>query len=217
MTEHRIQLLDELGSELERVALEREGRRQPRRAWRVRPVALAAVFAALTAAGATAAVTGVFEPEREPDGLVRLAPKEVVAQGTATDGRSWQITASMSDVGFCFGLRRQPFPGASGTPSTSEGCGGPGPGTLTLATSSGGTIKQNALVFGTAPDRASQITVRAGSNVERTVPAVDDELGVKGRFYLAELPIHRLGDVTVIARDSRGVVVAREALRRRTR
>ena len=217
MSEHRIEILDALGAEFERVALEHERRRRFRPARPGRLPALAAALALLTAAGATTAATGVFTPEREPDGLVRLAPKVVVAQGTTTDGRTWELTTSRSDVGFCFGLRSQPFPGASGSPSTSEGCGSKEPGALTLATSSGGTIRQNALVFGTAPADARQITVRAGPDVERTVAAVDDSLGVKGRFYLAELPVHRLDAVTVEARDARGRTVARDALRRRSR
>ena len=173
---------------------------------------LAAAFVLLAAGGATAAATGVFTPHEEPDGLVRTAPKSVVAEGATSNGRQWQLTTSDSDRGFCFGLRlRGDEPTQDGD---SEGCGGVGPGVLTVSTSSGGTLKQNALVFGTAPNAARRIVVRTDAGAERTVPAVDDTIGVDGRFYLAELPVHRLGSLTVVSLNAAGDPIATEMLSR---
>ena len=208
MNDQPIEVLRSLGAELQRVAEEDPApRRLARR--RRRMGGLAAAFVLLAAGGATAAVTGVFTPQKEVDGLVRTAPKSVVTTGTTSDGRRWELTTSDSDVGFCFGLR---FPDEAG--ASSEGCGGSGPGSLTVATSSGGSAKLNALVFGTAPDAARRIVVRTAGR-ERTVPAVDDARGVEGRFYLAELPVHRLGGVTVVGLDAAGQRIATERIRRR--
>ena len=186
---------------------------------RGRRTAVAAIALTLLAGGTAAAVTGVFRPHREADGLLRLSERRTVAEGTTSDGRRWQLTASQSGAGFCFGLRLpNPVPpgvepGAYGT-SDSEGCGGKQPGTLTLATSSGGTgpAADNALAFGTAPERAARVRVEA-RGISRTAGTVEDDAGLDGRVYLVELATRKvLGPTTVVALDARGQEIGRTSL-----
>ena len=154
-----------------------------------------------------AAVTGVFTPQRESDGLVRLSDRQVVATGETNDGRRWRLLASQSDVGFCLGLD---LPSEAGAGSgLSEGCGGARPGTLDAATTSGGSTPQNALVHGMAPDAAARVRVSTGGGVSVTVDTVDDDAGLAGRFYLTELPVRRkLGPTRVQALDQGGSVIS---------
>ena len=58
------------------------------------------------------------------------------------------------------------------------------------------------------PDRAVRVRVQAhGTTV--TVETVDDNAGLPGRFYVAELPIRTsLGPTTVVALDSNGAIIA---------
>lgn len=186
---------------------------------RGRRTAVAAIALTLLAGGTAAAVTGVFRPHREADGLLRLSERRIVAEGTTSDGRRWQLTASKSGAGFCFGLRL-PYPvppgvdpGAYAT-SDSEGCGGKEPGTLTLATSSGGEgpLVSTALAFGTAPDQATRVRVEA-RGISRTAATVEDDAGLDGRVYLVELPTRRaLGPTTVVALDARGQEIGSASL-----
>jgi hypothetical protein len=178
---------------------------------RLRAAALA--LGLLVVAGVpAAAMTGVFRPHRESDGLVRLSERVVVADGSTPDRGRWQILVSRSNAGFCLGIRLPTgVPGDHGT-QVSEGCGGPGPGSLTVATVSGGDVRRNGLAFGSAPDRAAQVRVEA-RGVAVTVETIDDELGLDGRFYLAELPVRTgLGPTKVIALDSDGAVIGRAGL-----
>lgn len=186
---------------------------------RGRRTAAAAIALTLLAGGTAAAVTGVFRPHRKADGLVRLSERRTVAEGTTSDGRRWQLTASQSGAGFCFGLRLpNPVPpgsdpGAYGT-NDSEGCGGKQPGTLTLATSSGGTepAASNALAFGTAPERARRVRVEA-RGISKTTATIEDDAGLDGRVYFVELPTRKaLGPTTIVALDARGQEIGRTAL-----
>lgn len=179
---------------------------------RLRIVAMSLLLVAVAGVPA-AAVTGVFGPHAEPDGLVRLTERRVIAEGTTPDRGRWQLTASQSDRGFCFGitLPTQYSPGGSGT-TQSEGCGGTLPGTLSIATSSGGTRPSNALAFGMTPDDAVRVRVQA-RGVTLTVKTVDDNAGLNGRFYVAELPIRRsIGPTTVTALDSQGTATDKATL-----
>lgn len=167
--------------------------------------------AVLLAGVPAAAVTGVFRPYREPDGLVRLTQRQVVASGVTQDGRKWELLSSYSGVGFCVGLR---VTQAGFGTSTSEGCGGKEPETLSLATSSGGNQPgtQNALAFGTAPAAAVRVRALArGRSV--AVDTFKAPEGQTGRFYFAEFPFDRsLGPTTVIALDADDREIARTQL-----
>jgi hypothetical protein len=184
-------------------------RRFGARRLRVMTVALALVVVAGVPA---AAVTGVFRPHREPDGLVRLAERRVIAEGTTPDRGHWQLLASQSDVGFCFGIRMPTgIPGDDGT-TVSEGCGVAQPGSLKVATASGGSLRQNGLAFGMAPDQAARARVE-GRGVTVTVETLDDNVGLDGRFYVAELPVRTsLGPTIVIALDNDGAVIGKTSL-----
>ncbi len=174
-----------------------------------RAVALG-VGVVLLAGVPAAAVTGVFRPHREVDGLVRLTEQRVVASGTTRDGRGWELLSSRSGVGYCVGLRLTA--GAGGGSSTSEGCGGKEPGELSLATSSGGDRPKHGLVFGTAPAGAVSVRARA-RDVSVNVRTVEDPKGQDGRFYFAEMPINRsLGRTTVVALDAAGKEIGRAEL-----
>jgi len=200
---------DELEAELVRVAAARPGS-TARRLGRAPRLALVATGLVLAAGVPAAALTGFFTPYTEPDGLVRLTAPRVLVAGTTPDGRPYALTGSRSGVGFCFGLRIPPIRGAEAT--MSEGCGGSEPGSLSLASSSGGSRRDNALVFGLAPDGAARVRV-SSSGVTEVVATRDDRAGLRGRTYLAQLPIRvALGRITVEALDARGLVLAREAL-----
>jgi len=187
---------------------------QSKRHLRPRVIGLALGLTLLAGVPA-AAVTGVFRPHREPDGLVRLTERRVVADGSLRDGRRWQLLASQSGYGFCFGIRL-PNPGPPGLgdlgASVSEGCGGKTPGELTVATSSGGTFAKNAVAFGLAPDAATHVRVEA-QGVTATVATVDDNIGLPGRLYVIDLPTRKaLRSTTAIALDAQGKEVTQTSL-----
>lgn len=177
------------------------------RRWKPGRTGLLAAALLVLAGFPAAAVTGVFTPHREPDGLVRLSERQVAAEGTASDGRHWQLLVSRSDVGLCLALRAPTVTG--GPVSTGEGCGGVEPGALSVATNSGGSIRQNAWVHGMTPDAARAVRVQTDDDITVTVKTVDDDLGLKGRFFFAELPVHTgLGPTTIQALDADGHVIA---------
>lgn len=172
-----------------------------RRRLRGRPGRIAAVAVVLVAVagGPAVAISGVLGSE--PDGLTRLSERRVIAQGATPTRGPWELLASQSDVGFCFGIK-------IGT-SVSEGCGGGSPGSLTVATLSGGSIPVEGLAFGMAPDAADRVVVEA-RGVAVTVQTIDDSAGLDGRFYVAELPVRRsLGSTRVVALDRDHVPVGR--------
>jgi len=205
---------DELEAELVRVAAARP-KITARRFGRAPRLALVATGLVLAAGIPAAALTGVFNPYTEPDGLMRLTAPRVLVSGMTPDGRPYALTGSRSGVGFCFGLRIQSIPGAEAT--MSEGCGGSEPGSLSLASSSGGSRRNNALVFGLAPDGAARVRVRS-SDITEVVATQDDRAGLRGRTYLAQLPIRvALGRITVEALNDSGTVLAREATQERRR
>lgn len=187
------------------------GPRARRRRSRTLAIGLAVTAVLVPAAGAVATISGVFTPHREPDGLVRLSERQVVAAGRLADRGPWQLVLSRSDVGWCFGLRIAQIPGEP--PSVGEGCGGAVPGSLHVATQSGGSFHLKALAFGIAPSQARRIEVRTAGGVMATTDALDDDKGVPGRFYLVELPVRTtLGAITVTARDADGRAIARTAM-----
>lgn len=189
---------------------DKEPTARPKRRWKPGRTALLAAALVVFAGVPAAAVTGVFRPHREPDGLVRLSERQVAAQGTASDGRHWELLVSRSDVGFCLGLRAPEWPG--GPVSTGEGCGGREPGSLSVGTKSGGTIPQNAWVHGMTPDGAQSVRVQTEDDITVTVKTIDDDFGLKGRFYFAELPVQTgLGPTTIQALDADGHVVATQS------
>jgi hypothetical protein len=181
------------------------------RSRRIRVVAVA--LSLLVVAGVpAAAVTGVFRPHREPDGLVRLTERRAIAEGTTPDGRHWELLASQSDAGFCFGIKLPVSLSPDEGTSVREGCGGSSPGSLKVATTSGGSLRQNGVAFGMAPEEAVAVRVEArGAAV--TVDTVDDNAGLDGRFYVAELPIRTsLGPTSVVALDHNGAVIGKTTI-----
>lgn len=178
-----------------------------RRRWRHGRTGLLAVALVVLAGVPAAAITGVFTPYRETGGLVRLSEQQVAAEGTASDGRHWQLLVSRSDVGFCLGLRAPAFP--RGPVGTREACGGPEPGSLAVATSSGGSVRQNAWVHRMTPEAARSVRVRTEGGITVTVKTIDDKLGLQARFFFAELPVQTpLGPTTIQALDADGCVIA---------
>lgn len=174
---------------------------------RIRRVGALTVGVALLAGVPAAALTGVFTPHTEPDGLVRLSERSVIARGSTPDRGQWELLASRSDVGFCFGIRLPSGDIGDVSTTVSEGCGGAEPGQLSLASSSGGSLKVRALVFGMTPDGAVAVRVRA-DDVDVTVKTIDDLGGLAGRVYVAELPTREaLGSTRVEALDAGGAII----------
>jgi hypothetical protein len=59
------------------------------------------------------------------------------------------------------------------------------------------------------PDAARSVRVRTGKNITVVVKTVDDSLGLKARFFFAELPVQTgLGPTTIQALDANGRVIA---------
>jgi len=177
-----------------------------------RRMALIAAGLLVVAGVPAAAVTGVFRPHREVDGLVRLSEPRVILEGATPDRGHWQLLASRSDRGFCFGIRLPAdLPGAT-RGVFSEACGGAEPGSLSVATSSGGSVPRNGLAFGMTPDGAERVRIEA-RRISVTVKTLDDHAGLEGRFYVAELPIRTsLGRTTVRALDQDGNVIGTTAI-----
>ena len=156
----------------------------------------------VVAVPAVGAATGAFRPYREPDGLVRLAPRTVVAEGETPAFGRWQIITSDSSHGECMGLRRLDGLEAG---SVGEGCGGP-PG---VGSSGGGTEHPNALlVHGKAlPGTARVRLMRDGRAVGEAgvIRGPEDQpgpwFGVETRRGLGGLCLEML--------DAKGDVIAR--------
>jgi hypothetical protein len=174
---------------------------------------VAAVVAGLLVIGGApaAALTGIFTPHREVDGIVRLSDKRTILEGSVPVRGRWALIAYQSDAGFCLETR-VPVEEPGEPSTTSGGCGGPEPGSLTVGTISGGDNARSGLAVGTAPEGAESIRVRA-RHLTVTVPAREDDAGIPGRFYVAELPIRTsLGPTVVEALDRDGRVVARATI-----
>jgi hypothetical protein len=203
MTDYFTRLERELVAAVQRTSATAAPARRARTRRRRRVVVTLAAALALIGVPAGAAVTGVFTPKREGDGLVRLSERKVIATGTISRGR-WTLLTSRSDVGFCLGMRLPPeLPGMSST--VGEGCGGAEPGTLTVASSSGGSARNRAVVWGMTPDDAARVAVRTDGAEPVTANTIEDQAGLAGRFYVVELPVRTgLGPTTVTALDASG-------------
>jgi hypothetical protein len=190
----------------------RSAAREQRTARR-RRVAVAAAALLVLGGVPAAALTDVFSPHREVDGLVRLSEKRKILDGFVPIRGRWELIAYESDAGFCLETRLRVeapagVPGDLGT-ETGGGCGGPGPGSLTVGTFGGGDNARSGLAVGTAPEGAASIRVTA-RHLTVTVPAREDDAGLPGRFYVAELPLHTsLGPTVVEALDRDGRVIAK--------
>jgi hypothetical protein len=158
----------------------RAGRRVRRRLPRG---ALAMSAALLVAVPASAAVTGIW-PQREADGLVRTAPKIVIAKGDNPEFGPWEAFVSDSSHGACFGLRLLDPPGVE-EGSTSEGCGvTPGE----PARIGGGDGPPRTGVFGFVPSAATQVRITAEGQPSRIFPTFRHPAAVAGAFFFASLP-----------------------------
>jgi hypothetical protein len=159
---------------------------------------LLALTAALIVAVPTAAAVVVFQPEREPDNLVRTAPKSLLASGQDPLWGKWEAFASDSTVGPCFGIRLIDPPGTQ-PGGTSEGCGA----TSKPARIGGGSGPARTAVFGFAPATARRVRIEAAGQAAREFPThqTNDR---RGAFFFASLPANpnKLPRLRVIALDA---------------
>lgn len=132
---------------------------------------------------ASAAVIEIFEPQREPDGLVRTAPREVIAKGQDPEFGAWEAFISESTAGPCFGVRLIDPPGVL-PGSTSEGCGGTGGEPAQVG---GGDGPPRTALFGFAPAEAEQVRIEADGNSGRQFPT-QPVPSRRGTFFFASLP-----------------------------
>lgn len=189
-------------AELER-ELTRAAVRQQRSSRRKRTTAIVAAAIMILAVPTGAAVTTVFEPHKEGDGLVRLTEPRVIAEGSTSSAGRWRLIASESSAGFCLGIElASTAPGAR-----PEGCGGVRAGSLGLsAASANGTIW---LAYGPAPEQSETVTIVSRGRPSVTLKTTNDGVGLAGRFYVAEMPDRpAFGSMRVVARDPRGKVLA---------
>lgn len=169
--------------------------------WARRRGGLAAVgVVLLLAVPASAAVVGVFEPEREPDGLVRTAPRGLIAQGVDPEFGEWEAFVSQSTAGDCLGLRLIDPPGIE-PGSTSEGCGI----TKEPARLGGGDGPPRTALFGFASSDATQVRIVADNHAGRVFPTYRS--GERRQpFFFASLPANpsELRNLRVVELDGDG-------------
>lgn len=183
------------------ITRQQQGATRERRWWARRRGALAAVgVAALVAVPASTAVVDVFEPEREPDGLVRTAPPALIATGVDPEFGKWEAFVSKSTVGDCLGLRLIDPPGIA-PGSTSEGCGI----TDKPAQVGGGDGPPRTALFGFASPNASQVRILADNHPGRVFPT-HRSAERREAFFFASLPADPsdLRNVRVVELDADG-------------
>jgi hypothetical protein len=156
-----------------------------------------------------AAAVVVFRPEREHDGLVRTAPKSLLATGEDPLWGKWEAFASASTTGPCFGIRLIDPPGVQ-PGSTSEGCGV----TSKPARIGGGSGAARTALFGFVPAAAELVRIEAGGQTARQFPAHPTN-DPRGAFFFASLPVNpdELPGLRVIALDADGRPIAPTATR----
>jgi hypothetical protein len=182
MTDFFDRLEDQLRASIVR---ERAPNASPERQWSVtrRTTVIAAGVATLLAVPASAAMLGVFAPEREPDGLVRTAPRGLIAKGVDPQFGQWEAFVSESTVGDCLGLRLIDPPGIE-PGSTSEGCGV----TDEPARLGGGDGPARTALFGFASPEASQVRILADNHPGRVLPT-HRSAESRRPFFFASLPV----------------------------
>jgi hypothetical protein len=201
-------------AELERELTTAAGQASPRRRPGRRVVLLAA--AALVAAGVpAAAVTGVFKRDRGRDEVSRLFHVPPIGEGVTPRGARWQLLAYQDGKRFCFGIAHPSNDPRAGQPGGGGGCDDHPPGVLTVYASSSSPGRysppgpRHSLASGTAPDAAVTVELSVGSG-RISVRTFDDPKGIKGRFYVAEIPFRwQRQRRHARAFDARGRVIAR--------
>ena len=207
MTEPRIQLLEELDVEFERVARDHERRPQRRTPWfRWRSPLLVSLLCLTLASGALAALDvlpiGSKLPAIDLPGSGEpkyTSQRTVVATGESPGGR-WRLTVTESDQGSCIGLW------LLNTPAGSDGtdiCGGPE--SFDAASVGGGDALPNTtLVFGPAPEEAEKVRVTAPSGFSHTVATHDGPSDLEGDSYVIAIPRKGLRNALVNWLDEDG-------------
>ena len=198
--------------------LERElaaaAERTPQTRRRGMRVALLAA-AVLVVAGVPAAAVLNRDDDRGREDADRLLHTEPIATGTTPRGTRWELLASDDERGFCFGTTMPRDDPEELAPAAGVTCGEHEAGELTIHVSS--TIpardsrdrRRHSLASGTAPDEAVSVTITRGDG-KISVRTLDDSKGIKGRFYVAEIPLRwQRGRRHVVALDAHGEVVAR--------
>lgn len=187
---------DRLETQLRRAAApvaEPAAPRRPRR----RALAVVTGAVLLAAVPASAAMLGAFEPQEEPDDLVRTAPKALVAQGNDPEFGAWEATRSQSTDGECLGLRLVDPPGPQ-PGSTSEGCGS----VAEPARIGGGSGAGRTAMFGYASPRARQVRIVADNHPGRTFPTHPVAASDRS-FFFASLPVNAVNP-RIVALDGDG-------------
>ena len=197
---------DRLQEQLQAAAVREDARAQatsptrPARRFIGRSRPLLALAAALIVAVPAGAAVVVFQPEREPDGLVRTAPKQLLASGEDAQFGRWEAFASDSTAGPCFGMRLIDPPGIQ-PGSTSEGCGT----TNRPARIGGGDGPPRTALYGFAPTAATRVRIDADGQTAREFPA-HPTTDPRGTFFFASLPQNpnKLPGLRIVALDADG-------------
>jgi hypothetical protein len=184
MTDFFDRLDDELRQAAARqdAAASRAGNRRRTRFSRRTRALLATAAALVVAVPAGAAVVDAFRPHREADGVVRTAPRDVIARGADPIFGRWEAFVSATSSGPCFGIRLLDPPGIE-PGSTVEGCGTDD----RPARIGGGDGPPRTALFGFAPRGASSVRIEARGREGREFPTHPQPSG--GRpFFFASLP-----------------------------
>lgn len=197
---------DQLQEQLRAAAMREDARAQadgaarPARRFARRSRPLLALAAALVVAVPAGAAVVVFQPLREPDGLVRTAPKQLLASGEDPHFGKWQAFASNSTVGPCFGIRLIDPPGMQPA-STSEGCGT----TNKPARIGGGDGPARTALYGFARAAAERVRIEADGQTAREFPTHPTS-DPRGTFFFASLPQNpnKLAGLRIVALDADG-------------
>ena len=173
---------DRVEEELRSAAARQDAGRNRRIRRRPGRHAALAVVAAISLAVPAGAAVIAFRPNRESDGLIRTAPRTIIATGQDPEFGAWEAFVSSSSSGPCFGIRLIDPPGPSAG-STSEGCGT----SDQPARIGGGDGPRRTALFGFVPAGATHVRIQAKGHLGREFPTYA-VAGRSARFYFASLP-----------------------------
>jgi len=207
VNEPRVQLLEELGADFERIARQHETCR--RRSWRPagwRTGVAVALLSLVMATGAVAALdvlpigtdlpTESVPGEGEPK---YASPRTVVATGESPVAGRWQVTVAASDRGKCLGLELLD----TRSRVLTEACGGLG--SFDVSTVGGGDeLPRTTFVFGPAPEEADAVRVTADAGFSETAATYPGPEDVAGKSYVIEIPRRGVANALVEWLDKDG-------------
>lgn len=177
-----VRFLEELGSEFDRLA---EPPARSRKRVGSRPAAIAVLAALALTGGAVATVVGTGD-HADTTGLFDAGNRVAIAEGKTRAGHPWLLTTGTMErrgggESFCLSLR---ITGTRG-PEASVFCAPGFAGTYTGKPAEDAP-PDSGVFFGTTPDEAASVAITA-SGATTEYETLDDDAGIPGRFYVADM------------------------------